>query len=429
MNETLKLLLATDSEVDVGLLLHALRDLCFRVKHAVVDTPADMRIALQECEWDLITCNYSMGQLTASAALALAKELCPQVPLVILAREIDLNVAVSLLKAGARDVIKMDELARLAPVIERELRDSTRRRERERSWNQLIESQALFRAIVENVGDLVAVLDTDGRRIYNSPSYGPLFRQEDIRVGSNSFLEVHVEDRQRIREIFNRTVSTGNGQRAEFRFVLKDGSIRHMQSDGRAIRALDGKVSKVVVVSRDITALKRLEIELREIAATDSLTGLPSRRHFLSRLEQESARIRRHQGHRAAVLMLDCDRFKMVNDEYGHAAGDQVLKHLASLVTHELRKFDIAGRLGGEEFAIILSGADLASAEAFAERLRKKVATTPKTHGEKVLRITISMGVASMGAADVRGEDALSRADRALYRAKERGRDQVAVED
>jgi len=294
--------------------------------------------------------------------------------------------------------------------------------------DKLRESQELFRAIVENVGDLVAVLDTDGRRIYNSPSYRPLFREQDIRPGSTSFLEIHPDDRKRIKEVFRKTVLTGVGERAEFRFVLKDGNIRHMESDGRAIRGADGKVSKVVVVSRDITELKHLEAELREMAATDILTGLPNRRHFLAQLEQELARLHRVEGHCASVLMLDTDRFKLVNDTFGHAAGDHVLRHLAALMQTRLRKVDTVGRIGGEEFAVIMPGAALPAASVFAERLRMNIAGTPVAQKDKVIPLTVSIGVTGMNASDARGDDALGRADRALYRAKERGRNRVEVE-
>lgn len=301
-------------------------------------------------------------------------------------------------------------------------------RQRKLAADKLREGQELFQAIVENVGDLVAVLDADGRRIYNNPSYRPLFREEDIRQGSNSFSEVHPEDRERIKAVFGRTVATGVGERAEFRFVLKDGSIRHMESDGRAIRDADGKVSKVVVVSRDITVLKQLEAKLREMAATDFLTGLANRRQFLTQLEQELSRMHRIDGHRASVLMLDSDHFKQINDTFGHATGDDVLRHLAVLMQDQLRKIDTVGRVGGEEFAMLLPGADLPAAEVFAERLRKKIAETPMAYDDSVIPLTVSIGVAGMKAGDASADDALVRADRALFRAKVCGRNNVAVE-
>src|SRR3989304_6823675 len=227
MNQPLRLLIVEDSADDKELLLHSLRSQGYQLMSETVDTAMTMRAALERQEWDLITCDHSMPNFGAPAALAIAKELRPEVPFIIVSGEIDLNLAVALIKLGAQDYVQKSELIRLGPVIERELRDVQLTRQRKLAEDRLHESQELFRAIVANVGDLVAVLDTDGRRIYNSPSYRPLFREKDIRPGSTSFLEVHPEDRERIKEIFRRTVVTGAGESARLRFVLKDGGTPH----------------------------------------------------------------------------------------------------------------------------------------------------------------------------------------------------------
>lgn len=428
MKQRLRLLIIESSNADLAALLHALDSQGYAVASTVVTAPADMRTALEASTWDLIICGQPVRGFSAPAALAMAKELRPQVPFVIVSGETDLNLAVALIRLGAQDYVQKSELMRLGPVIDRELRHVEWRCRQQVTEDRLHETHALFQAIVENVGDLVAVLDTDGRRVYNSPSYRPLFREKDIRQGSSSFMEIHPDDRERIREVFRKTVATGIGECSEFRFVLKDGSIRHMESDGRAIRDADGKVSKVVVISRDITEQKRLEADLREMAATDMLTGLPNRRHFLAQLEQEKARVSRAEEKNAAVLMIDIDHFKRVNDTWGHATGDHVLRHLATLMREDLRRIDTPGRLGGEEFAVILPGADLPAAEIFAERLRKQVAETPATHDKQSIPVTISIGVTEIKPGDISADDALTRADRALYRAKECGRNRVTVE-
>ena len=428
MKQRLRLLIVESSSADRAALLHALDGQGYLFTRTDVDTLAGMRAALEAQNWDLIICGQPVPDVPAVAALATARELRPDVPFIIVSGESDLNMAVALIKLGAHDYVQKSELVRLGPVIERELRDAELRRQQKITANQLHESQELFRAIVENVGDLVAVLDINGRRIYNSPSYWPLFREKDIRQGSSSFREIHPDDRERIKGIFRQTVLTGIGECAEFRFLLKDGSIRHMESDGRAIRDADGKVSKVVVVSRDITEQKRLEADLREMAATDMLTGLPNRRHFLAQLDQEMARVSRVTEHYASVLMVDVDHFKHVNDTFGHSTGDHALRHLANLMKQSLRKIDTLGRLGGEEFAVILPGAALASAQIFAERLRKKLAASPMPHASQAIPLTVSIGVTEIKVDDSCADDTLARADRALYRAKESGRNRVTVE-
>jgi diguanylate cyclase (GGDEF)-like protein len=125
--------------------------------------------------------------------------------------------------------------------------------------------------------------------------------------------------------------------------------------------------------------------------------------------------------------MLDLDLFKGVNDTYGHTAGDAVLKHFARLMQNAIRKIDTAGRLGGEEFAIILPGADAMAAKASAERLRKVVATTPFVREGKTIPLTVSIGIATMGPGDRNEDAALTRADGALYRAKRNGRNRVEI--
>lgn len=179
----------------------------------------------------------------------------------------------------------------------------------------------------------------------------------------------------------------------------------------------------------DITERKQMEAALREMATTDELTGLANRRHFMARLQEEYARLQRHDTQQAAVLMLDLDYFKRINDNHGHAAGDAVLRHFAALVRQDLRKIDTAGRVGGEEFALILPGADLNAAQVFAERLRRKVAESSYTHATQTIPLTVSIGIAVVKANDLHADAALIRADQALYRAKQQGRNRVSTAD
>jgi PAS domain S-box-containing protein len=148
------------------------------------------------------------------------------------------------------------------PAIFTAINDITVRKQVEAA---LQEQEAFFRLIAENMGDMVAVLDLDGRRLYNSPSYQTLFGDPDVLKGTDSFAEIHPDDRDRVREVFMETVRTGHGHRADFRFVLPDEQVRYMESQGGVIRGADGQVERVVVVSRDVTERRQMEDEIRQL--------------------------------------------------------------------------------------------------------------------------------------------------------------------
>lgn len=173
--------------------------------------------------------------------------------------------------------------------------------------------------------------------------------------------------------------------------------------------------------------LRQTEAALRELATTDGLTGVANRRQFLALAEAELARVQRF-GHPVALLMLDLDHFKRINDTHGHAAGDAVLKDFAATVRDAQRQVDCVGRLGGEEFAVLLTGCDIGDARQFAERLRQRVADLKVSLDRQDIAVTVSIGVASMQRADPGVSRVLERADAALYRAKAAGRNRVEVE-
>ena len=161
--------------------------------------------------------------------------------------------------------------------------------------------------------------------------------------------------------------------------------------------------------------------ELAALSSTDGLTRLPNHTAWLEAVEREFARSKR-EGGSMAVLMLDLDHFKAVNDQHGHPAGDEVLRGVAEVVRESLRQHDIPGRYGGEEFGVLLPGSDAASAEAIAERIRRKIEWASFA-GE--LKVTASIGCAAIHANDLFPASLGARADRALYEAKAAGRNRA----
>ncbi|WP_176693111.1 GGDEF domain-containing protein [Arenimonas terrae] len=171
----------------------------------------------------------------------------------------------------------------------------------------------------------------------------------------------------------------------------------------------------------------RYHEEVYQLATHDALTEIYNRRHFVELVDKEIARALRH-GRPLVMCIIDVDLFKPVNDQFGHIAGDGVLRQMAGLVRAFVRGEDIAARIGGEEFAVLLPESDLEAAHAFAERLREAVAATPFELGGESRHLTISIGIA--GLADNRRERSalMQAADAALYRAKDEGRNRVCVE-
>lgn len=166
--------------------------------------------------------------------------------------------------------------------------------------------------------------------------------------------------------------------------------------------------------------------ELRLLATVDELTGLPNRRHFMARLAAETARARRN-GSQLCLAILDLDHFKAINDRYGHAAGDAVLRQLAAIIRDKIRIEDSPARIGGEEFALILPHTNMHQAGLVCDRLRSAVASRLfELPGRAAVRVTLSTGVASLNASDD-GESLMCRSDEALYEAKALGRNQVRL--
>ncbi len=223
-------------------------------------------------------------------------------------------------------------------------------------------------------------------------------------------------------------VFQGKSATVEFRIEGKRGGRYWLDTHAAPLFDDQGKVKALVGVTRDITERIRLVEELEHQAKIDFLTGLVNRRCFLELSEQELVRARRYDSP-MSILMMDIDFFKHINDNYGHKAGDQVLQKLASTCKFELREVDIIGRMGGEEFAILLPETPSQPAQEVAERLRLALYNTRVELTEKHTQIqfTVSLGVASMTKSHETLDALLQDADDALYQAKNQGRNQVAT--
>lgn len=301
--------------------------------------------------------------------------------------------------------------------------------ERDRYARHMADGEARFRSVVDAVSDVIYRADEQGRWTYLNPAWENLTGYAVVETVNRSVFE-HVVDEDR-EALIARLNGLGSGVfesvRHQFRFKTAMGDFRWGEVQARRLDGPGGEMigsAGIIVDISDRLALSALADDARRraerdaeaailMAATDELTGIASRRAFLAMLEQ-----RLEEGGPLAVALFDIDHFKLVNDRHGHGVGDEVLARIARIADGCVREGDLAGRLGGEEFAVLMTGATLDQAVAMGERLRRACAETVHPPG---LSVTVSVGVAAARPGST-SASLLRDADDALYRAKFEGR-------
>ncbi len=291
MDKDLKILILENLPTDAELIEMQLRkaNLAFSSKRA--NSKEVFLRALQEFSPSLVIASNAVPKFDALTALGAAKELTPGIPWVIVSNAPTEDVAVACMKAGAADYVNKRTWSKLGPavkaVVERQQMPPEPPPEPKEpvAEEPKAEPAAAPQAapssdgdvphqILQFVSDMIAVVDLDGKRIYNSPSYDRILEDPEILMGTDSFLDIHPEDRQKIQELFFRTIRTGEGQRTDYRLMDKEGETRYIESRGDVIRDANGNPSSVVIVSRDVTRQKIDEITFWElVSATMGVTG------------------------------------------------------------------------------------------------------------------------------------------------------------
>ena len=297
----------------------------------------------------------------------------------------------------------------------------------EREEEALRRSEERFRSLVQNGFDVVSVYDADGTVVYDSPAIERVLGYTpEERLGQNAFDYLHPDDRGRARDIIVRVLETPRVlMQLEIRGRRSDGSWRWLEV-GITNLLDDPTVGGIVANMRDITERRAFQEQLTHQAYHDPLTLLPNRALFQSRLEVALARANRRK-RTIAVLFVDLDRFKIINDSLGHETGDELLRAVADRLQDEVRDEDIVARLSGDEFTVLLeeveSDVEVARvAQRMIEAIRK-----PIDLGGHQVFVGASIGIALSHNGEDRAEDLLRDADLAMYRAKERGRSRYEI--
>ena len=284
------------------------------------------------------------------------------------------------------------------------------------------DSDARFKALVQNSADIITIHDVSGVTTFESPSASRVLGYKPGQlIGRTPFESIHPRDVARAREAFERVLE-GAAQAAhvEFRFRRADGSWIHLEAVGTNLRDYPG-IGGVVLTSRDVTQRKVAEERIQYLAHHDTLTDLPNRALMRDRLQVSLAQAQRWN-YAVAALFIDLDRFKVVNDTLGHAAGDVLLQQMAARLKQCTREGDTVARLGGDEFMVILSNlSSPQGAATVAQKILHALSQPVTVRGQDVF-VSASMGV-SLFPADANGADELIRnADTAMYSAKRLGR-------
>ena len=294
---------------------------------------------------------------------------------------------------------------------------------------RLSEREQLLSSLLISVNAVLWAIDWETRRVlYVSPAYERVFGRSaslllaDYREWRNS---IHPEDLDYAERSLARVLEQGTVEDREYRIITADGQIRWLSDKCYIKQQVEpGEPVIVVGMAEDITEKKQLELELHRLATTDVLTQTSNRRHFFECANQafDTACA---QGAPLAFLLLDIDDFKEVNDSYGHLEGDQVPRRIAASGRGILRRGDLFGRIGGEEFAVVLPGCVPEMALLVAERLGKEIQNLSFNYEGQAFGVTISQGLANLTEQDTTLDSLFARADTAMYEAKRLGKNRV----
>lgn len=294
---------------------------------------------------------------------------------------------------------------------------------------RLSEREQLFSSLLVSVNAVLWAFNWETRQVlYVSPAYDRIFGRpaglllSDYRHWRDS---IYPDDLDYAERSLAQVLVKGAVEDREYRIIAADGQVRWL-SDKCFInrQAEPGQPTIIVGIAEDITEKKQMETELQRLATTDVLTQSSNRRHFFegAHREFEQARL---QGKPMAFLLLDIDDFKVINDTYGHPEGDKVLQRIAESGRAALRRGDLFGRIGGEEFAAVFPGCAPDMAMQVAERLQREIQRLSFSHDGQTFGITVSQGLSSLTREDENLDSLFARADAAMYQAKRQGKNRI----
>jgi diguanylate cyclase (GGDEF)-like protein/PAS domain S-box-containing protein len=425
----LRLLLVEDDEDDYILARDFLADsrrTLFELDW--VSTFDDAFAAIARDEHDVIVVDYRLGEHDGLELLGHARALGTTAPIILLTGQGDGDIDLAAMRAGAADYLVKGQID--GPLLERSIRYAI---EQSRTLQALRESEERYALSARGANDGLWVWDLRANEVYYSPRWKSMlgYGEEEVGASADEWLSrVHPDDVELLRAALDRHLR-GDAPHLEHehRMRARDGEWRWMLSRGLAIRDTFGVATRIAGSQTDVTERKLAVERLMHDAFHDALTQLPNRALFMDRLERAMELQRRRPDALFAVLFLDLDRFKVVNDSLGHVLGDELLVAVAQRLMTILRASDSVARLGGDEFAMLIEGVEHETDAVRAAQRIEETLAEPFHVGTNEIFTTVSIGIALSTSGYERPQDVLRDADIALYRAKARGKARHEVFD
>jgi diguanylate cyclase (GGDEF)-like protein/PAS domain S-box-containing protein len=407
-------------------MLHAERDPPFQLDRARTLSQAKAQLASDRT--DVILLNLQATAVGGLPGLAVLRAIAPGLPILVMAPAAAESLALKAVQHGARDYLISEQVYPL--LLVRTIRHTMERQrveeERRTAEYALRASERRYRALFEHSRDAIFITDASGRIIEANAAALELLRYPGQEMKGLMLRSLCGDDADG-NLLEEELTSESPARELEVRLRRSDGEVRWCMVSAAARVTDAGEVAGYQAVVHDITARKQAEERLLHNAFHDTLTGLPNRALFADRLEVALARWRRRPADRCAVLFLDLDRFKVVNDSLGHAAGDALLVAIARALSSCMRSEDTVARLGGDEFAILIDEVrDESDAVQAAERVLGRL-EQPFELFDQRLFTGVSIGIALPDSPDQQPADLLRNADIAMYRAKAGGRGRYAI--
>jgi diguanylate cyclase (GGDEF)-like protein/PAS domain S-box-containing protein len=400
---------------------NCLRSAGFEPAFARVETADAFRATLSLESWDVVLANHALPEFGALQALSILDGHDPDLPLVVVSEAISPELLVLLMRAGARDYVPRRDIERLPKVLERELREAAGRRARRADEQRRREDDERQRALIEEIPALayVAWADEVGATAYVSPQLRVMtgFSPAEWLADNESWArQIHPEDRERVLAEYRASCASGTAFSSEYRILDKGGRVHWWHDEGRVLTGPDGRARFVRGFVLDVTDRVQAEETIKRMSTHDGLTGLPNRALLQERLTAEIARSR-DEGRPLGLLILSLDRFREINNTLGHQNGDLVIQQVARRLGDVLGEAERVARLRGDEFGILLPGADARLAQQIAAKVLAAL-ERPFIVERLPIEVVGSVGVSLFPDHGDDAETLLRRADLAVLAAK-----------